>query len=104
MFTAHGAVDSAGKIAGGDVATQTRLTFDNLAATVAAAGASMTDVAQVLIYMRDAQDMATIDAVYREYFSVPYPNRASVAVQGFVHPEMLIEIVAYVRIPPQPGT
>lgn len=104
MFTAHGAVDSNGRIAGDDVAAQARLTFGNLAATVAAAGASMADVVQVLIYMRDARDMATIDNVYREFFAAPYPNRASVAVQGFVHPDMLIEIVAYVRIPPQPGT
>lgn len=101
MFTAHGAVDGAGRIAGDDVAAQARLTFGNLAATVATAGASMADVVQVLIYMRDARDMATIDDVYREFFSAPYPNRASVAVQGFAHPDMLIEIVAYVRIPPQ---
>ncbi|UIF87438.1 RidA family protein [Cupriavidus sp. UYPR2.512] len=103
MFTAHGAVDSAGQIAGADITAQARLTFDNLVAAVAAAGASMTDVAQVLIYMRDARDMAAIDVVYREYFTAPYPNRASVAVAGFVHPAMLIEVVAYVHILPKPG-
>lgn len=99
MFTAHGPVDAAGNIAGDDITAQARLTFGNLAATVEAAGCRLDDVAQVLVYMHAPGDMPAIDAVYREFFRAPYPNRASVAVAGFAHPAMLIEIVAYVRLP-----
>lgn len=99
MFTAHGPVDADGAIAGHDIAEQARLTFGNLAQAVKAAGARMQDVAQVLLYMADAKDMAAIDAEYRTFFAAPYPNRTSVAVAGFAHPQMLIELVAYVALP-----
>lgn len=99
MFTAHGPVDANGEIAGHDITGQTRLTLENLAQAVTAAGARMQDVAQVLIYMANAKDMPAIDAEYRKFFSAPYPNRTSVAVAGFAHPDMLIELVAYVALP-----
>lgn len=96
VFTAHGPVDSAGSIAGDTIEQQADLTFSNLRRAVIAAGATLGDVAQVLIYMREAAHMATIDEVYRRFFSAPYPNRSSVVIKDFVHPAMLIEIVAYV--------
>jgi enamine deaminase RidA (YjgF/YER057c/UK114 family) len=40
----------------------------------------------------------TIDSVYREFFSAPYPNRSSAAVAGLVVPGMKLEIVAYAVI------
>ncbi|WP_175775120.1 RidA family protein [Burkholderia anthina] len=101
LFTAHGPVTADGKICGGPIDEQARLTFSNLRQAVAAARASLPDVAQVLIYMKDASHMPTIDRVYREFFQSPYPNRSSVVVKDFVHPEMLIEIVAYVGLGPR---
>ncbi|RQS33869.1 RidA family protein [Burkholderia sp. Bp8992] len=98
LFTAHGPVTMDGSIGGGPIDAQARLTFSNLQRAVAAAGGAMHDVAQVLIYMKDATHMSTIDRIYREFFTDPYPNRSSVVVAGFVHPEMLIEIVAYVAL------
>ena len=58
----------------------------------------MADVAQVLIYMTDVADMPAIDAVYREFFEAPYPNRSSMGVAGLVVPGMKIEIVAYAMV------
>lgn len=103
MFTAHGPVDEHGAIAGCDIAEQARLTFSNLASAVRAAGAQMQDVVQVLMYMADAREMSIIDAEYRKFFTAPYPNRACVAVQGFAHPDMRIELVAYVALGQSPG-
>lgn len=40
----------------------------------------MGDVAQVLIYLIGVSDIKTVDLVYREFFSAPYPNRSGVAV------------------------
>ena len=98
LFTAHGPVRPDGSIDTGAIEDQARLTFANLQRAVAAAGGNLADVTQVLIYMTDVQDMARIDAVYREFFAAPYPNRSSMGVAGLVVPGMKIEIVAYAVI------
>ena len=99
LFTAHGPVRSDGSIDTGPIEGQARLTFANLQRAVQAAGGTLADVTQVLIYMTDVQDMPAIDAVYREFFEAPWPNRSSAAVAGLVVPGMKIEIVAYAMIP-----
>lgn len=98
LFTAHGPVRQDGSIDTGPIEDQARLTFANLQRAVQAAGGTLADVTQVLIYMTDVQDMQAIDAVYREFFSAPYPNRSSAAVAGLVVPGMKIEIVAYAAV------
>ena len=98
LFTAHGPVRQDGTIDTGPIADQARLTFANLQRAVEAAGGTLADVTQVLIYMLDITDMKAIDAVYREFFVAPYPNRSSAAVAGLVVSGMKIEIVAYAAI------
>ena len=98
LFTAHGPVRQDGSIDTGPIEQQARLTFANLQGAVRAAGGTMADVAQVLIYMTDVADMPAIDAVYREFFDAPYPNRSSMGVAGLVVPGMKIEIVAYAMV------
>jgi enamine deaminase RidA (YjgF/YER057c/UK114 family) len=98
LFTAHGPVRADGSIDTGLIEDQARLTFGNLQRAVAAAGGSLEDVTQVLIYMTDVKDMPQIDRVYREFFAPPYPNRSSMGVSGLVVPGMKIEIVAYAAI------
>jgi len=104
LFTAHGPVRADGSIDTGAIEDQARLTFGNLQRAVAAAGGSLEDVTQVLIYMTDVQDMKAIDAVYREFFEAPYPNRSSMGVNGLVVPGMKLEIVAYAVIPEPPAS
>ena len=103
LFTAHGPVRPDGTVATGSIEEQTRLTFANLRRALEAAGGTLADVTQVLIYMTDVKDMPAIDAVYREFFSPPWPNRSSAAVAGLVVPGMKIEIVAYAMIPERHG-
>lgn len=98
LFTAHGPVRPDGGIDTGPIEAQARLTFENLRQAVTAAGGTLADVTQVLIYMTDVQDMPAIDAVYREFFTAPYPNRSSAAVAALVVLGMRIEIVAYAMI------
>lgn len=99
LFTAHGPVRPDGSIDTGAIEDQARLTFANLQRAVEAAGATMDDVAQVLIYMTDIADMKIIDAVYREFFRPPWPNRSSMGVAALVVPGMKLEIVAYAALP-----
>ena len=99
LFTAHGPVRKDGSIDTGPIEDQAHLTFANLQAAVEAAGGTLADVTQVLIYMVDIKDMAAIDAVYRTFFTAPYPNRSSAAVAALVVPGMKLEIVAYAALP-----
>lgn len=103
LFTAHGPVQADGSIDTGPIEDQARLTFANLRQAVQAAGGTLQDVTQVLIYMTDVKDMALIDRVYREFFEPPYPNRSSMGVAGLVVPGMKIEIVAYAAIAQRAG-
>lgn len=98
LFTAHGPVRPDGSIDTGPIEQQTHLTLANLRSAVHAAGGTLADVTQVLIYMTDVADMPAIDAVYREFFDAPYPNRSSMGVAGLVVPGMKIEIVAYAML------
>ena len=99
LFSVHGPVRPDGSIDTGSIEDQARLTFFNLQQATQAAGGTLENVTQVLIYMTDVADMAAIDAVYREFFSEPFPNRASVAVAALVVPGMKLEVVAYSMIP-----
>lgn len=98
LFTAHGPVRPDGSIDTGPIEDQARLTFGNLQRAVMAAGGSLEDVTQVLIYMTEVEDMPQIDRVYLEFFAPPYPIRSSMGVAELVVPGMKIEIVAYAAI------
>lgn len=95
LFTSQGPVRKDGSIDTGPIEDQARLTFRNLQSAVEAAGGTLDDVTQVLIYMTDVNDMKAIDAVYREFFTAPYPSRSSAAVAALVVPGMKVEIVAF---------
>lgn len=99
LFTVNGPVRPDGSIDTGSIEQQARLTFANLQRATQAAGGSLEDVTQVLIYMTDVADMDSIDKVYREFFSAPFPNRASVGVAALVEPGMKLEVLAYAMIP-----
>jgi len=88
-----------GAIVDGDIEVQARRTFANLKQTVESAGATLRDVAQVLIYLTESTDAATMNKVYGEFFSAPYPNRATVVVKALLAPGMRIEVVAHAVLP-----
>ena len=98
LFTTHAAVRADGTIDTGPIEQQARLTLENIQRAVLAAGGQMSDVAQVLIYLTDERDMPAVDAVYREFFAAPYPNRSSVVVKALAVPGMRVEMVAYAAI------
>ncbi|MNN85220.1 Enamine/imine deaminase [compost metagenome] len=79
----------------GGIEAQTRQTLDNLEHTLECAGLGLEAVTQVLIYVTDRSYLATVNAVYAEYFVAPYPNRAAMVVAGLAREEMLVELVVY---------
>lgn len=78
-----------------DVRAQARQTLANVAAVLAAAGATLADVVSVTVHLADVGDWAAFDAVYREVFSPPYPTRTVVgaALRGI---RVEVTAVAYV--------
>ena len=97
VYTAQIPLKADGTIEAGDIATQTRLTLDNLRMTLKAAGGGLDDVTQVLVYLPDPKDFPGMNAVYGQYFSKPYPNRATIIAQLMV-PGARIEIGAYAHV------
>ncbi|MEO8622172.1 MAG: Rid family detoxifying hydrolase [bacterium] len=84
-----------GALVGDDVATQTRQTLSNVQRLVEEAGARMSDVVSVIIYLTNVDDWATMNSVYTEFFTTPFPSRTAVGVELR---DILVEIsaVAYV--------
>lgn len=95
LYTAQIPIDQQGNVVAGGIESQARQTMENLRHTIAAAGLTMADVTQVLIYVTDRSQLPVFNRVYGEYFDAPYPNRAAMIVAGLAREEMLCEIVAY---------
>ncbi|WP_449433267.1 RidA family protein [Pseudomonas putida] len=95
LYTAQIPIDAQGQVVAGGIEAQTRQTLENLRHTLDAAGCALDAVTQVLIYVTDRSYLATVNAVYAEYFQAPYPNRAAVVVAGLAREEMLVELVVY---------
>jgi reactive intermediate/imine deaminase len=92
----HGAVafNDRGEIVGkGDIRAQTRQALENIKALVEEAGGSLIDVTQTTVYLTDFANGAGMNEVYRTYFPVDPPARATVRVD-LGHPDFLIEIQA----------
>ena len=77
----------------GAVAEQTRQVLENLKAVVESAGAAMADVVKTTVYMKDLAGFDEMNAVYGEFFSNPYPARATVEVKALPK-GVLVEIDA----------
>jgi 2-iminobutanoate/2-iminopropanoate deaminase len=69
-----------GQLVTGDLTAETRRVLDNLAAVLAAAGASFDDVAKTTIFLTDLADFAAVNALYAERFGGPPPARSTVQV------------------------
>ena len=70
-----------GVFAEGGIKEQTRQSLLNLKAILEEAGLTMSDVVKTTVFMADMNDFAAMNAVYAEFFAVPYPARSAVAVK-----------------------
>ena len=86
--------DASGAVVSDDVEAQTRQALDNVRACLAAAGCGLEDVIKVNAFLTDLANFELYNAVYREYFSEPFPARTTVgaALAPGLHVE--IEVVA----------
>ena len=52
----------------------------------------MADVAECTVFLRNMADYATMNGVYRDFFPLNPPARATVAVTALPRPAALVEI------------
>lgn len=71
-----------GELVGGEIAAQARRVFANLAAVCEAAGASLSQVVRVGIYLIDLEHFPAVNAVMAEEFPQPYPARSTIQVSA----------------------
>jgi 2-iminobutanoate/2-iminopropanoate deaminase len=90
-----------GELAGEGVAEQTRRALENVAAALAANGATLEDVVRIGVFLTDTADFEAMNDVYRTVFSEPYPARTTVYVR--LPPGMKVEIDAIAVLPEGPA-
>ena len=66
-----------GKLAGDDVESQTKQVVRNVERALAAAGASLSDIVSVTVYLADIDDWGRFNAAYKEVMPQPYPTRTA---------------------------
>ncbi len=98
LYTAQIPIDDKGEVVSGGIEAQARQTLDNLKHTLECAGTDMNSVLQVLIYVTDREYLKTVNQVYAEYFTAPFPNRAALIISGLAREEMLVELIVYAAI------
>jgi 2-iminobutanoate/2-iminopropanoate deaminase len=83
-----------GATIGSDVVGQTRQVVSNLESVLAAAGAKLSDVVSVTVYLANPDLWTAFNGVYRELMPQPYPTRTAVgaSLRGFL---VEISAVAY---------
>lgn len=80
-----------------DFAGHAQQTFDNLAATLAAEGAALTDIVSTTCFLSDFANFATFNEVWAANFPTNPPSRTTVQA-GFGHPGVLLEVNAIAHL------
>ncbi|MDQ7000628.1 MAG: Rid family detoxifying hydrolase [Mariprofundus sp.] len=71
---------AAGKLVADDVEAQMRQVTENLTAVLNEAGASITDIVKVNIFLTDMNDFPRVNKIYANWLGEHRPARATVAV------------------------
>lgn len=69
-----------GKIAEGTIEDETRQVMRNLAAVLAAEGLGLQAIVKTTVYLTDLADFPRVNQAYAEFFTEPFPARATVQV------------------------
>jgi enamine deaminase RidA (YjgF/YER057c/UK114 family) len=87
-----GQVDDNGKSLAGDFEAQTRQCFRNIEKTLAEAGAKLSDMVTMTVFILDVRHSTRMTEIRREIFGKDFAASALITVAGFANPEMMIEI------------
>jgi 2-iminobutanoate/2-iminopropanoate deaminase len=87
-----GHVDEGGRSLAGDFDGQCRQTFRNIAKTLGEAGASLSDMVTMTVFLADARYTTRMTEIRAEILGHDFPASAAITVTGFADAAMLIEI------------
>jgi 2-iminobutanoate/2-iminopropanoate deaminase len=82
----------------GDIKAQTNQVFKNIAAILSEAGGSLRDVVKTTVFLKDLNDFAAMNEVYKQYFDQEPPARSCVQVAA-IPKGALIEIESIAALP-----
>ena len=85
------------EIVSGGIDAQSHRVFQNLNAVIEACGANTADVLKLTIYLTDLSEFAVVNEIMADYFSEPYPARATVEVRALPK-GALVEVDAIVSL------
>lgn len=69
-----------GKLVEGSIEDETRRVLQNLGAVLAAEGLGLTAIVKTTVYLTDLADFPRVNQAYAEFFTEPFPARATVQV------------------------
>jgi 2-iminobutanoate/2-iminopropanoate deaminase len=98
LYTVHVPLHANGTAETGPIERQAQVTLGNLKRAVEAAGGTLEDITQVIVYLTRLEDKLPFDRVYAEFFAHGYPNRACIVVSALALPGTHLEIIAYAHI------
>lgn len=83
--------ETTGEFVGDDIASQAKQSLENTKYILEEAGLEMTHVVKTTILLKNIEDFATVNEIYAQYFTAPYPARATYEVARLPK-DSLIEI------------
>ena len=91
-----GIVDDKGNELKG-IEAQTKQALENMKGLLKEAGASISDVVKVTVFLVNVNDFAKMNEVYKSCFTEDYPARTTAVIAALARPEMIVEIegIAY---------
>lgn len=78
FISGQASVDATGKIISDTFEAEFRRSIENVRKVLEAAGSDLEHVIQTRNYVRDAEDVALYNQLYREYFKEPFPTRTTI--------------------------
>lgn len=96
FISGQASVDDSGAIVNGSFEEECRRSFDNLGKILKAAGLDFADLVQVRNYVGNQADLPQFNAIYKEYFTAPYPARTTLI--GCLGDLLKFEVDAVARI------
>ncbi|HOK39947.1 MAG TPA: RidA family protein [bacterium] len=84
-----------GNLVEGDIGKQTEIIFENIKNILNEVGCSIDDIIKTTIYLKDLNDFAVVNEIYKKYFNEPYPARTTIEVSNIPrNAKILIDVIA----------
>lgn len=88
--------ETTGAFAGDDISSQAKQSLQNIKYILEEAGLEMKDISKTTILLKNIEDFAIVNEIYGQFFTAPYPARATYEVARLPK-DALIEIEAIAK-------